>query len=92
MPEIIEKLSPPTRGGGGRGEKYPYDDWLDGQSRRFIKGEDFDGKPSSFITNIREAAKRRGLRVSTRQGPDWAEVQMAGKYVGRKPQEESTED
>lgn len=84
MPIEIDELSPLSRNRGGRGEKYPYDDWLDGKGRRFQQGEDFDGKPSSFITNVREAAKRRGQRIETRQGKDWAEIIQVGPYVGRK--------
>lgn len=84
MPTEIKELSPLSRNRGGRGEKYPYDAWLDGKGRRFEQGADFDGKPSSFITNVREAAKRRGMRIETRQGEDWAEIQQVGPYVGRK--------
>ncbi len=91
MPVEIDELSPLSRNRGGRGEKYPYDEWLDGKVRRFVQGDDFDGKPSSFITNVREAAKRRGMRIETRQGEDWAEIAQVGPYIGRKSKDEESD-
>lgn len=40
------------------------DEWFDGQTREFTRGEDFHGKPSTFRTSLYQAASRRGLRAS----------------------------
>src|SRR2546423_15428243 len=42
------------------------DEWLDGAAWRLSPGEDFEASPQALRTALRNAAKRRGLRVRTR--------------------------
>lgn len=57
MAKILKRYDPPKR----RGPKtmYPYDDWLDGKTRRLKAGEDFQCTQESIEGLIRDAAKAR---------------------------------
>lgn len=50
----------------GRAEQYPYGDWFDGAVWRLRRGDDFTVNPKSLRAAIHGAAKRRGVKVSTR--------------------------
>lgn len=69
MPEVLDALPkramPEGFGGGGRSEKFPYDEWFTGQPLLLVAGTDFESSPQSMQTNIRTAAKRRGIKVKT---------------------------
>lgn len=58
--------------GGGRAEAYPYDLWLDGFPNYIERGEDFHWTkvPASVASSCRDAAKRRGGYVKTRDVTD----------------------
>lgn len=43
--------------------RYPWDDWLDGRIRVFVRGEDFQCEAMSFVNAARYAARRRGFPV-----------------------------
>jgi hypothetical protein len=65
MAKTISEL-PRKHGGTGRKEAYPYDQWLDGQIWQLEAGSDYQAKSNSMMTNIRQAAVKRGLKVRTR--------------------------
>ena len=44
----------------GRGEIYPYDDWVDGQIHIASRGVDFDTKPQGFYVTVHQWAHRNG--------------------------------
>lgn len=43
--------------------KYPWDEWLDGQTRLLVPGEDFDLDMGYMRTTVYGAARRHGVRV-----------------------------
>ena len=45
--------------------EYNWDEWLDGEPRVLIRGEDFDTDPASMRVTVYRAATRRGQRVRT---------------------------
>lgn len=47
-------------------EKYPWDEWFDGNIWELTSPKDFDGTTASFRITLFNAAKRRGLKVRTR--------------------------
>jgi hypothetical protein len=54
------------RFGGGRGPKYPWDEWLDGDHWVLEADEDFPGtKVAQFRKTAAEAASKRGMRTRT---------------------------
>jgi hypothetical protein len=65
MAKVLTEL-PKRHGGGGRKESYPYDEWLDGQIWQLEEGTDYKSKTASMLTNIRQAADKRNLKVRTR--------------------------
>lgn len=65
MAKVIQEL-PRKHGGAGRSEQYPYAEWLDGQIWQLVEGEDYKSKSTSMLTNIRQAAQKRDLKVRTR--------------------------
>jgi hypothetical protein len=46
---------------------YPWAEWLDGQAREFIAGEDFTCSLVSFDHAVRNAVARRGILVNIRR-------------------------
>jgi hypothetical protein len=46
--------------------RYPWDKWLDGRPWELIPDEDFRGNVSTFTTNARHQARKRGGRLRTR--------------------------
>lgn len=77
MAQVVEELPKRKGGGKGRAEKYPYDEWLDGKIWRLEEGEDKDFQVTklSFMTSIRGAAKKRGLKLRSRVLEDAVVVQ-----------------
>lgn len=43
--------------------RYHWEDWADGEVRKFTQGEDFDVKPSQFVVACRRFCDRRGWTV-----------------------------
>jgi hypothetical protein len=58
---IIDKLPPPARGS----KRYPWDEWMDGQVRILVQGEDFDSSTIQMQNVFASAARRRGLQGAT---------------------------
>ena len=52
----------------GSAEKYPYDEWLDGKTRVFVRGEDFDKdiQVLSFIVAVKKGMRKRGFEIYAR--------------------------
>ncbi len=48
------------------GNGLPWSEWLDGKTRQFNQGVDFDMSPKDFIRRARRVAWRRRLRVQAR--------------------------
>jgi len=46
--------------------RYPWDEWLDGQIRELVAGEDFTSKPETLRQNAALQAQKRGGRAKTR--------------------------
>ena len=62
MATIINDYTfPPT----GRPEKYPWNEWFDGKTRRLQRGVDFSNHPGNFRMTVYQAARRRGVVVQT---------------------------
>ena len=61
MARIIEDsaLTGPAR----RKASYPWDEWLDGQTRELVRGEDFTINTSAFARSAYAAAQMRGKRA-----------------------------
>jgi hypothetical protein len=53
----------------GRGERYPWDQWLDGSIWVLTKGEDFDCTITAIRSGAFAAAARRRIKVRT-SNPD----------------------
>jgi hypothetical protein len=58
---IIDKMPP----SGRKSSRYPWDEWLDGQARILVKGEDFDVDILKMQNNFGSVARTRGLRGTT---------------------------
>lgn len=75
MAEIVENF---TFGRKGRKEAYPWDEWLDGQTRRLVQGQDFTCKPASMQTTIYSAAERHstaeGIEITVETSVDGESV------------------
>lgn len=88
MAKVVSELPKRKGGGGGRAEKYPYDEWLDGQPWELTEGEDFEVSKASFMTSMRGAAKKRDLKLRSRVGEKSVVVQAfkpeAEKSNGKK--------
>lgn len=66
MAQVLEELPKSRRAGGaGRAAKYPYDEWLDGNPKGLVQGEDYETKTITIAQLIRMAAKSRGVDVRT---------------------------
>lgn len=76
MPRVLEELPRAARGAGsGRVEKYPFDEWFDGNVYELVEGEDFEAKRSTLATVIHNAATKRDLIVATRMTQDGLAIQ-----------------
>lgn len=47
----------------GRGSRYPYDEWFDGQIWKLTHLVDFDCQPASLRQAFYSAAKRKGMKI-----------------------------
>jgi hypothetical protein len=59
----------------GNEEGYPYDQWLDGQVWKLIKGTDFNCGVKSMRVNLYNAARGRKIKIKTDLGSDYLIVQ-----------------
>lgn len=75
MPRVLDELPKQARGGSGRAEKYPFDEWFDGNVYELVEGEDFEAKRSTLATVIHNAATKRDLIVATRNTQDGLAIQ-----------------
>jgi hypothetical protein len=66
MPTIIEAL-PRSTGGA---TIYDWKTMLDGQPRRYLRGEDYTSTDSSFRTYVYQKARKEGKFVSIRSACD----------------------
>lgn len=59
------------KGGGGRSEMYPFDEWLGTEGHptnipiELVAGEDYKSKNATILNLIRKAATKRGFDVRT---------------------------
>lgn len=75
MPRVLQELPASTRTKVGREEKYPFDEWFDGNVYELVEGEDFEAKRSTLATVIHNAATKRELIVATRMTKDGLAIQ-----------------
>jgi hypothetical protein len=76
MPRVLEELPKAARGSGAhRPEKYPFDEWFDGNVYELVEGEDFEAKRSTLATVIHNAATKREMIVATRMTQDGLAIQ-----------------
>jgi hypothetical protein len=54
----------------GRSPRYPWATWLNGQTWRLTKGEDFKTEAENFRAQVYIAAKARGLAAHTSRNGD----------------------
>ena len=66
MPKIVNNYTFRQRGARNF---YPWDEWLDGKTRRFEQGIDFQTSPESFRASFARTASRAGLKVRTNVEP-----------------------
>lgn len=64
-----------------RGRKYPWDEWLDGQPRRLVGGEDFTIDPLYMTQAIHATGRRRRITVRTRRDGDDVLIQACGRLA-----------
>jgi len=69
MAKILKDFKPPKRKAGRR-PLYPWAKWLDGKTRRLVKGTDFNCELATMDDNARKAADVRGLKVHVWREPD----------------------
>lgn len=55
--------------------KYPWDEWLDGQIWKLVRGEDFTVAIEQFRNHVYSAARARGRWVTTRKDGEALVVQ-----------------
>jgi hypothetical protein len=62
MAEIVQSLPKQVRKSS---TKYPTE-WLDGQTRKLVAGQDFTCKPASLITALYAFASKHGCKATCR--------------------------
>ena len=66
MASVVEDEELDTRHDSARGNyRYPWDEWLDGQTWRLVRGEDFTTQINSFRSTAIIRAKARGVKLKT---------------------------
>jgi len=75
MARIITELPATARRVGGsaarkKGSIYPLEEWLDGQMRCLVQGEDFKCKVGSLVSQLSQSARDRGLKFRYRRDKD----------------------
>lgn len=83
MPEIVNEI--PERTGRPGRSLYNWDEWLDGQIRKFQQGVDFKAKPQSFVTSAHGAAKKRGLAIESRIRGEYVWIQSTPRDAAPEP-------
>lgn len=63
MPEVIQALPQHT---GGSTAVYDWEILLDGEPRRYLRGEDYGCADSSFRTYVYQQARKKGKYVAFR--------------------------
>ncbi len=75
--EKVDKFpDPPKRGAP---EKYPYDDWFDGNIWKIDSIAEYGREPALLGGRVVAAAERRGLVITTATEEDDLFVQVIGK-------------
>ena len=88
MASVIVELPIWARGLGGTKEKFPFDEWFDGQVWKLVRGEDFTQPRGGMAHRIRAAATKRKLRVGVAHKEDFDGTELivvfalGKKYVG----------
>lgn len=59
MPRVVRAFERTAR----MFRRYPWDDWLDGRIRVFVRGFDFPCEPLSFVNAARSWSRKRGFTV-----------------------------
>lgn len=72
--EVNEAASGKTR--------YPWNEWLDGQSRLIVAGEDYTSKEGSFSAMVRFQAKMRQLQVKVEKADTGLIITAYKEQVG----------
>lgn len=69
MGERIEggAMPPPQTGKRPKRNKYPWDKWFDGSVWSLTRGQDFQVSLNAFRGAASQAAKREGIRITTRK-------------------------
>lgn len=67
MPEVIQALPKHT---GGSTAVYDWETLLDGEPRRYLRGEDYDCSDSSFRTYVYNRSRKKNKHVSFRIAKD----------------------
>jgi hypothetical protein len=62
MATIVDEIPPAERGAA----KYPWDEWLNGQNWKLVRGIDFQVPTATFRSGAASIGRRRGLAVKTR--------------------------
>jgi hypothetical protein len=66
--EILDEFDFTKRGTGrGRPEKYPWDNWTNGEIWKIVAGTDFSCKAENIQGALFNAARKRGMRVKTKK-------------------------
>lgn len=66
-------------------QRYPLDEWFDGQKRRLRPGVDFTAKQRSIIAYLRTAAGRWGVKLRINTEPDRSIVIQSYGGKARRP-------
>lgn len=83
MPQLIATMPSKLRPQAAEG-KYPdllIEEWCDGQARKFVRHEDFDGKPSNFASYLRRRALKLGFSSTSRLRGNHVLFQATGKVA-----------
>ena len=65
MPELLPQGLPEPRARS----KYDFAEWADGQTWKFVRGDDYDSSTATFRYNVKRWAKAHGHEVECRPYP-----------------------
>jgi hypothetical protein len=68
----------------GRGNGYPWDEWMDGSVWKLVQGDDFGATITNFLSSAWKEASKRGHGCKTHRDPDGVTVyiQAVDRAVG----------
>lgn len=66
MARKLKQFTPPERT-GGREPRYPWKQWLDGNTWELVQGKDFQSTVKTMQKFIRQVASNRGILISVYQ-------------------------